>query len=111
MTHALAITYARWFQKDGSIEKTEEGLKGNIIKDFDYLEKTLISNQGQWILGKGLTVADVMMHFSITFILARELGTKGKTWETINKWIKTCEKEISFSKAVEATGYDLSQSG
>ena len=111
MTHALAITYARWFQKDGSIQTTEEGLKGNVIRDFDYLEKTLISSGGEWICGKSFTVADIMMHFSITFILARELGTKGKSWGTVNKWVKNCEKEISFRKAVEATGYDLSQSG
>lgn len=98
VTHALAITYARWFQKDGSIQTTEEGLKGNIIKDFDYLEKTLISSGGEWICGKTFTVADMMMHSSITFILARELGTNGKSWETINEGVKNCEKKISFRK-------------
>lgn len=109
MSHAIAITYARWFQKTGDVKQTEEGLSGNVVKDLDYLESELKKSSGMFLLGDALTAADIAMHFSITFILARELGTQGKTWPRIEQWVKDCEAAGSYQKAVKKTGYDLSK--
>ena len=111
MTHALAITYARWFQKDGSVETTEQGIKVNILKDMDYLQNCLEKDDSKWLCGNNLSVADMMLHFSVTFVLARKLGTKGRQWNLVDRWIEDCEKEESYKKAVKKTGYDLSQPG
>lgn len=107
MLHGLAVLYARWNQKDGDVEKTVQGLSANIQKDLDYLEATLTSGDGKFIVGNSLTVADIMMEFSAQFLLVRELGTKGKTWPKINAWLKNCHEMKAYREAVEKTGYTL----
>jgi len=54
-----------------------------------------------------LTAADMMMLFSVQFILARELGTKGKSWKKVNEWVERCEATESYKKAVEKSGHTL----
>lgn len=107
MLHGLAILYARWFQKDGDPEKTVEGLSTNMTKDLDYLEATLSKNNGKFIVGDSLTAADIMMEFSVDFVLVRELGTKEKTWPKINEWLNNCHETKTYQDAVKKTGYTL----
>jgi len=113
MLHAIGITYARWFGGDHTeaIKSIEEGMSKNVQKDFDLLEQELGKSSGKFLLGDQVTVADIMMHFSASFILARGLGTSGKSYPNVEQWIKDCEATETFQKAVKRTGYDLSQSG
>ena len=113
MLHALGIIYVRWFSgehKDAAAG-IEENMAKNVVKDFDLLEQELGKHEGRFLLGDRVTVADIMMHFSATFILARGLGTKGKSFPRIEKWVRDCEDAPAYRRAVEKTGYDLSQSG
>jgi len=107
MLHALAILYARWNQKSGSVEETEAGLQKNVQKDLEYLETELGKSNGKFLFGDEVTAADVSMHFSVSFILARELGTKGRKWERLEQYVRDCEEVGSYRKAVEKTGYAL----
>ncbi|QIX01179.1 hypothetical protein AMS68_006696 [Peltaster fructicola] len=107
MTHALAITYARWFQKGGDLKATEEGLSGNVQKDFDWFEAELNKSKGKFLFGDEPTAGDIAMHFSVTFIIARELGTQGRTWPRIEQFVKDCEATEAYKKAVKKTGYEL----
>lgn len=112
MLHALAITYLRWFAppsalSDGTVEETERGMSVNVQKDFDWLESELQNSKGQFLLGENLTAADIMMHFSAHFILARGLGTKGKSWPKVTEWLTACEAREGYKTAVEKSGYEL----
>lgn len=105
--HGIAILYARWNQSGGDVEKTEEGMSKNIRNDMDFLENALKNSGGKWLLGNELTAADFMMHFSATFVLARELGVKGKKYPETERWLKDCEATESYQKAVQKTGHKL----
>lgn len=48
-----------------------------------------------------------MMEFSIDFIFARELATKGGSWPRVEKWLKGLHELESYKKAVEKTGHTL----
>ncbi|KAG9659653.1 glutathione S-transferase, partial [Aureobasidium melanogenum] len=107
--HALAILYTRWFGADNpaAAEKIEEGMAVNVCKDMDFLEAHLSKGNAKFLVGDSVTVADCMMLFSAQFILARQLGTKGKKWERIEKWIADCENTESYKRAVQKTGHKL----
>ena len=108
--HALAILYARWQVKGvpaESIEAAEKSMSANVQNDMSWLETELSLSQGQFLCGDHVTAADIMMQFSAEFILARELGTQGKEWPNINKWLKACENTDSYKRAVEKTGHKL----
>lgn len=89
------------------------------MKDLDYLESHLQKQQeeeegeggGRFIMGgKNITAADIMMQFSVRFILMRELGTKGVEkgrWERVERWLELCEGTESYKRAVERTGFRL----
>ena len=79
----------------------------NIIKDMDFLEAELKRSKGKFLLGDRVTAADCMMHFSAVFILARELGMKGKKYPEIERWIKDCESTETYKQAVKKTGHSL----
>ena len=105
--HGLAILYARWFQEGGDVPATEEKLKVNVQKDFDYLESELEKSSGKFILGDEVTAADTMMEFNCDFVLARELGTQGKKWPKVDQYIKDCQSSPAWKKAQEKTGHKL----
>lgn len=118
MLHALAITYTRWFSPDavkdsGDLEKTEEGMAINVIRDFDWLDGELAKKKykGKFLAGDLVTGADIMMQFSARFILERGLGTKGRHWKHIEEWLKACEETATYQKAVKKTGYSLDNGG
>lgn len=113
MLHGLAITYARWTipkeaQESGVLEQAEKGLSVNVQKDLDWLETELSLSPGKFLCGDKVTAEDMMMQFSIDFILTTKLGTQGKTWPNIAKWLKTCAETDSYKLVVKKTGYELS---
>jgi len=107
--HAIGILYVRWFgEKTPEAASTiEEGMSKNVQKDLDWLERELGSSGGEFLLGAYVTIADIMMQFSIDFIFARELGTKGKKWPGIENWLQACKETDSYRKAVGKTGHKL----
>lgn len=113
LLHGLACLYVQWHQRDGDVQKTLQGLSGNVVKDLDYLESHLQKQQegGGFIMGgKNITAADIMMQFSVRFILTRELGTQGVEkgrWERVEGWLELCEGTESYKRAVERTGFRL----
>ena len=84
-------------------------MAANVQKDLSFLETelSLSSVSGKFLCGDHVTAADVMMQFSVDFILARELGTQGKQWPNINRWLEACGKEEGYRRAVEKTGHKL----
>jgi glutathione S-transferase len=107
LTHGLAILYIRWFQKEGDVSMTEEGASGNVVKDLNYLEAELNKSRGKLLFGDEPTAADVMMEFTVDFILARQLGTKGKQWPRVEQYLEDCHKTETWQKAVKKTGHKL----
>jgi glutathione S-transferase len=109
MLHALAITYARWnIPADSDIlAQAEKGLSVNVQNDLDWLETELSFSPGPFLCGDRITAADTMMQFSIDFILVTKLGTQGRTWTNIEKWLKACKESEGYKRAVEKTGYEL----
>jgi glutathione S-transferase len=107
MLHALAILYARWNQKSGDVEETEAGLQKNVQKDLEFFEAEVNKSGGPFLFGKEMTAADISMHFSIAFILARGLGTKGRSWGRLEQFVKDCESIQSYKQAVAKTGHKL----
>jgi glutathione S-transferase len=108
--HALAILYARWHIKDapdGTIEAAEQSMSANVQNDMSWLETELSLSSGKFLCGDHVTAADIMMQFSAEFIIQRELGTLGKEWPNINKWLERCRNTESYRKAVEKTGHKL----
>ena len=54
-----------------------------------------------------VSAADIMMGFSIQFILAFGLVPEGRTWEHVNAWVGRIEKNKVYKRAVAKTGYKL----
>ncbi|KAF1947165.1 glutathione S-transferase [Clathrospora elynae] len=109
--HAIAILYARWnIPKDapeGTIEAAEKGMSANVQSDLSWLETELSLSQGRFLCGDHVTAADIMMQFSADFIMARELGTQGRQYTNINKWLEACKNTEGYKRAVEKTGHKL----
>jgi glutathione S-transferase len=109
--HAIAILYARWhIPKDapeGTVEAAEKGMLANVQNDLSWLETELSRSPGQFLLGDRITAADVMMQFSAEFIIAMKLGTQGKEYPSINKWMEACRSTESYKCAVKKTGHKL----
>ncbi|KAJ0124769.1 hypothetical protein J7T55_006110 [Diaporthe amygdali] len=99
MLHAMAILYARWQLpdteevRDGILPGVEEKLAVNVRNDFDWLDSELAAQKDRgsgWLVGEGLTAADIVMQFSIQFIMERKL-----------------EEHEAYRRAVQKTGYSL----
>lgn len=109
--HAISILYARWnIPKDvpeGTVEATEKGMSANVQNDLSWLETELSLSTGRFLCGDHVTAADIMMQFSADFILIRELGTQGKEYPNINKWLEDCKNTDSYKRAIEKTGHKL----
>lgn len=109
--HALAVLYARWFYpkdapKEGLAEM-EKGMSANVQNNMNWIERELSQSGTKFLVGDSITAADIMMQFSIAFILARELGTQGKKWPSVEAWMKRCEESPSYVRAVKKTGHKL----
>lgn len=111
--HGLAILYARWNLKDAPediSEAAEKGMSVNVQNDMSWLESELSLSPGPFLVGDHPTAADIMMAFIATFIITRELGTNGKQWPNIEKWLKACEDTDGYKRAVKKTGHNLDHS-
>jgi glutathione S-transferase len=120
LLHAVAITYMRSSLPQSSLKHSDYGdrmeasLSVNVLKDLDWLESELAKNNGGYLVGKTLTAADVMMHYSIQFIFGKRLGMKkldpaerkGR-WTNISAWFEKCEGSNGYKDAVKKTGYTL----
>ena len=91
LMHAIAILYVRWqFPADLAkehpevVEEMVQKLTPNMINDLKWVEKTLNENGG-WLVGGRSTAVDIMMEFSIDFLLERELGAKKGDFPTVDQ--------------------------
>ncbi|KAK0099954.1 hypothetical protein ONS95_013224 [Cadophora gregata] len=112
MPHALAVTYARWnatedMKNNGDLQKLEDGLYGNVLRDLDWLDGELEGRK--FIGGEEVSAADTMCGFSVQFIYARGLGGKIEPgrFKNVERWLKNCEETDSWKRAVEKTGHQL----
>lgn len=105
--HGIAVLYARWHQKSGSVEETEAGLSKNVLNDLDFLTAELDKSPGKFLFGDELTVADIQVHFSVAFVLARQLGLQGRRFERLERYLRDCEGTESYKAAVEKTGHEM----
>ena len=91
-------------------------MSANVQNDFNWIESALKEQKSKgndFLVGKGLTIADVMMQFSIEFIFARKLGTGEDVskWTETNAWLKKTMERPAYKKAVEKSGYTLESYG
>ncbi|KAI1625326.1 glutathione S-transferase [Exophiala viscosa] len=108
MIHGLAILYARWSLPEPAKEylpEMEKGLSTNVHNDFDWFESELEGKE--YLVGKTVTAADILMGFNIEFIFARKLGTEGGDWPNVTKWLSRVQQREAYKKAVEKSGYSL----
>ncbi|KAK7544580.1 glutathione S-transferase [Phyllosticta citribraziliensis] len=110
--HSLAIVYARWYYpKEAPAEglaQMEASMSKNVENDFGWLEGELEKSSGGFLVGKEVTVADVMMQFGVRFIFEKELGTKRDRWPRTEEWLKRCEECEAYKRAVKKTGHVFS---
>lgn len=115
--HGLAILYARWRIPEAAKEylpEMEKGMSANIINDFKWIESALIEQKSkghEYLVGDGLTIADIMVQFSVEFILTRKLGTEPGQWPETEAWLNRTMERPAYKKAVEKSGYTLDSQG
>lgn len=110
LLHACAILYTRGFGKaqyDNATRAITKGMSVNVLNDMDFLERELARGDGRFLVGDSVTIADCMMLFSIQTIISKELGTEGRKWERVERWMKDCEGTESYQMAVKKTGHKL----
>ncbi|GAM90248.1 hypothetical protein ANO11243_082900 [Dothideomycetidae sp. 11243] len=112
MLHGIPVIYVRWFAGEHEDAKKAmiQGLNKNINANLTQLDEELNKSTGKFLMGDKLSIADIMMHFSVQFLLARGINA-GKEWPRLERWLKDCGSMESYKRAVEKTGYDLDQSG
>jgi len=110
MLHALAILYARWRIPESAksqLPEMERNLSPNVHNDLNWIESELKASNGAFLVGDSVTAADIMMGFSVQFILARKLGTGDKRWPAVEEWLESIEATKTYKDAVTRTGYSL----
>jgi glutathione S-transferase len=108
MVHALAVLYARWSLPDDpeQLAKCEKFMGINVQLDLDYVDGHLA---GRDFLEEGkLTAADIMMAFSAEIALTRKLGTEGKRWPNVERWLKGLAQREAYRKAQSEATHELS---
>ena len=117
MLHALAILYARWKIPEAAqdhLPEMEKNLSANVQNDMKWIEGALKEQKSsgkEWLVGDNLSVADIMVQFSIEFIFARKLGTTSSEWPETEAWLKRTMERPAYKKAVERSGYTLESYG
>ncbi|ETS87244.1 hypothetical protein PFICI_01072 [Pestalotiopsis fici W106-1] len=120
MLHGLAVLYARWTipenAKSAALPEMEKKLAVNVHKDLDWVEEHVRKQGTKFLMGDAVSVADIMMQFSIELIYVSKLGVSaeevGETggdgrWPLTKQWLGRCMSTPSFTKAVKKSGYSL----
>ncbi|ORY86353.1 glutathione S-transferase [Protomyces lactucae-debilis] len=108
MVHALAVLYARWSLPNDpeQLAKCESFMGINVQLDLDYVNAHL---EGRDFLEEGtLTAADIMLAFSCEIAIVRKLGTGGKTWPNVERWLKSLAQREAYRKAQKEAQHELS---
>lgn len=114
--HGLTVVYVRWASPPEALKAIETFLSVNVLKDLDWLEGELAESKSGWLVGDGITLADIMVEFCVEFFFARKIGLRteegkrdeaGERWKNVKAWLKKCQESESYKKAVEKTGYTL----
>lgn len=104
--HGLAIFYGS-ASVPSAAQGLQDGISGAVHRDFDWLEAELAQGSGKFLVGDTVTVADTMMEFTVNFIMKNGLGTKGKSWPAVEKWMADVQGTETYKRAVEKTGFKL----
>ncbi|BFZ55226.1 hypothetical protein PYCC9005_002266 [Savitreella phatthalungensis] len=109
--HALAITYARWSLTDlpadqPALDKCEAFMSQNVVNDLNYVERSLLKanpnhkpDDPLFLVGGKLSVADVMMAFSVEFTMKKNLGVAGHSWPMIDRWLEGLSRRPAYVNA------------
>lgn len=119
MRPAMPVLYTRWQVPEDVPDRAkllavlEQKFSVNVHNSFNWLEAELRAQKMQgsgWLVGEGLTAADISMQFSVQFIMERKLAVSGRgknVWPEIEAWLWRTESADAYQKAVEKTGYTL----
>ena len=114
--HSISILYGRRRLTGPASEYLpafEQGLEANVHNDLGWLEGQLKQQQERghrFLIGDEPGAADIMMQFSVQFMMACRLGVKGrgaKQWPEVEAWLERTEACEKYKRAVENTGYTL----
>ncbi|CAO1624318.1 unnamed protein product [Parajaminaea phylloscopi] len=113
MLHSLAIVYARWFTPESAgdvLGALEDKMSANVCKDLDLMEEALRHNRQQFgeshgfLAGGHFSMADVANAFSAEYVIAKQVGTAGRKWPGIERWLKTIEARPAYQEALGDAG-------
>lgn len=121
MLHGLAILYARWKIPEAAkqyLPEMEQAMSANVHNDLRWIESTLKDQRNKdkdFLVGDGMSVADIMMQFSVEFIFTRKLGLgmddAEKMYPETTAWLKRTMARQTYKNAVDKTGYTLDSKG
>ncbi|KAL8279583.1 hypothetical protein RQP46_008145 [Phenoliferia psychrophenolica] len=118
MVHVLPVTYVTWMM-DGYPEAKQDlisKLYPNIQSDLKYLEVELVQNlarhgttngAGAFLVGATLTVADIMMAFSVEYILCNPMFEVEGEYPQVMAWLAGLEGRAAFKAACAVARYDF----
>jgi glutathione S-transferase len=131
MVHAVAILYSRREMPDEGrnlVPALEERLSKNVKNDFNWLEGVLKEQRAKgrdWIVGEGLTLADIQMQYrydwtgfsdlnladriSIMLIYDLRIGVDpaDKEYPEITAWLERTKSVGKYREAVDKTGFTM----
>lgn len=116
---AMPVLYTRWHVPEDTPDRSkllavlEEKLSANVSNSFDWLEGELQVQKARgsgWLVGDQLTAADIVLQFSVQFIMERKLAVGGRgegKWPEVEAWLRRTESAPAYQKAVSKTGHTL----
>lgn len=108
MVHCLPKIYVNRISSAAAKELSTP-LAAIVARDLDWLESELKAEEGRFLVGDTVAAADVMMLFSVQFVFANALAGERaeQRWEGVERWLRACEGEEAYRRAVEKTGYRI----